>query len=161
MVMSSRLTPDFVGPARLNTVSNKVSRIRYSGSEQAFPTSTTPKERLAAAIRIFQARRMASDLQSCRLQSNDVWSAWQYADYCPQRDDPRHGRLLVAKLNSEVPSARFVPLGTCYRRPVRPADSWEEPIFFSTSTNDSLEDRVALNLSAVSHVLTTLGMQAK
>lgn len=72
---------------------------------------------------------------------------------------------LVAKLNAELPSGqRFVSLGGPVTGGLVRSSAdvlGIGSIFFSTSTSDSMAKRISHNLTAVTHVLSTLGMRAE
>ncbi|MFY9444279.1 MAG: succinylglutamate desuccinylase/aspartoacylase family protein [Bacillota bacterium] len=158
--------------ANAQAVEQGVAYLSDSGDlNRQFPTSSTdtPKNELAAAIwdalQEYEVDWLL-DLQEAAGYRATTSGALGNT-LITVHNETTQGMVdsLVAKLNSEVPSAkRFVPLyGPVTGGLVRSSADFlgVNSIFFSTSTNDSLEDRVALNLSAVSHVLTTLGMQAK
>ena len=71
---------------------------------------------------------------------------------------------LIAKLNVGLPQAqRFVKLvGPVTSGLVRSSQDvlGVNSIYLSTSTNDQLESRIALNLAAISHMMASLGLRA-
>lgn len=72
---------------------------------------------------------------------------------------------LIAKLNVGLPQAqRFVKLvGPVTSGLVRSSQDvlGVNSIYLSTSTNDQLESRIALNLTAISHMMASLGLRAQ
>ena len=158
--------------ANIQAVTAGVAYLNDSGDlNRQFPTGSTDSPRTELAAAIWDALKQYSvdwliDLQEAAGYRATTSGALGNTLITVSNDTVlQMVDSLVAKLNSDIPAdKRFVAL----RGPVSgglvraSADVLGiNSIFFSTSTSDPLETRVSYNLSAISHLLSALGMTAE